>query len=228
MPNAEEAPRAAAPFIIRDCALAAIATGERAHDMRELRDKLLDIHPGSIYYHFWGTLLLPRFENPEYINDFAQWSYQALRDKVLAERLAAVDPSVFQETSQLRREVIEILEERMEELHSLPPCPIDRPFHFVRSQIVVFDTRQRVGTAGELAAAIQRMSQGSIFYHFIDARRRTSGARDDFRIWLESFGAQHAALGERLAHISPYFAPLYVLREELWRAFRDHLGGQGA
>ena len=49
------------PFEINDCALVGIATGRRAQSLREMRDILLDIHPGSIYYHFWGGLLRPYF-----------------------------------------------------------------------------------------------------------------------------------------------------------------------
>ena len=74
-------------FLIKDCALAAIATGLHAQNLRELRDHLTDIHLGCIYYHFWGGLLRPHFDDPEYNNDFASWARHALHDVPLAERL---------------------------------------------------------------------------------------------------------------------------------------------
>ena len=49
------------PFIVKDCALIAIATGIRAQNLRELRDRLRDIDLNCVYYHFWGGLLRPRF-----------------------------------------------------------------------------------------------------------------------------------------------------------------------
>jgi hypothetical protein len=55
------------PFLVKDCALIAIATGVRAHSLKELRDRLLTITSDSIYLHFWGDLLEPRFEEREYI-----------------------------------------------------------------------------------------------------------------------------------------------------------------
>jgi hypothetical protein len=58
-----------APFLFKDCALIAIAIGERARNLRELRERLHDIDPNSIYYHFWGGLLRPRFDDPEYHQD---------------------------------------------------------------------------------------------------------------------------------------------------------------
>jgi hypothetical protein len=59
-----------APFQIKDCTLIAIATGERVRNLRELRERLHDIDPNSICYHFWGGLLRPRFDDSEYHPDF--------------------------------------------------------------------------------------------------------------------------------------------------------------
>ena len=43
------------------------------------------------------------------------------------------------------------------------------------------------------------MSVGSIFYHFIDARRRTPLGRNDFSSWLMGFGDEHRELLDRIA-----------------------------
>jgi len=67
------------PFAVKDCALIAIATGERAHNLRELRDRLETTRPGCIYHHFWGGLLRPSFDDPEYQNDFAVSTIDFLR-----------------------------------------------------------------------------------------------------------------------------------------------------
>ena len=103
------------PFSIKDCALLVIATGKSAQNLRELRDNLITIDPGSIYYHFWGTLLRPRFDDPEYNNDFAAWIRHNLHDAILAERLSVVDPSEFNEIDDLRHELIDLIEERLDE-----------------------------------------------------------------------------------------------------------------
>ena len=83
------------PFEIKDCALAAVATGQKAQNLRELRDNIETVVPGSIAYHFWAGKLRPRFDDPEFNNDFAAWSRHALHDKVLAERLGMLDPTSF-------------------------------------------------------------------------------------------------------------------------------------
>jgi hypothetical protein len=205
----------AEPFTVKDCALIAIATGEYVQTLREFREKLQTIPAGSIYYHFWGGLLRPRFDDPEYQNDFAIWVSRSLHDETLAERLALFNPPDYEDLEDLRRELLDVVEERLEESELLPWIRASRRFYFVRSQIVVFDTGKRVHTPEELRDAIHAMSTGSIFYHFIDARRRTTTGRDDFTEWLLGFGDQFRELTGHVAGLDPYFTNLLVLREEL-------------
>lgn len=207
------------PFAVKDCALIAIATGRRAWTPRELLDTLRGIDGDSIYYHFWGGLMQPRFEEREFNNDFAGWAYHTLRDQPLAERLAMVDPTQFTDIQALRAELIEVIEERLDEDDNLQWARAPHPFGFVRSQIVVFDTGRRLETPGDLGAAIDGFSPGSVFYHFIDARRRGLQHLDDFRGWLAFFGDAHADLCARLGAIDPFFQPLTELRDQIAAAF---------
>ncbi|MFA5043052.1 MAG: DUF5752 family protein [Kiritimatiellia bacterium] len=219
----EASPKGA--FIVNDCAAAIIGTGNRARDLLELRYQLLGVHPGCIYYHFWGTLLQPGFENPEYLNDFAEWANSGLRDVKLAEELGVLDPLDFPDLDALRREIVEVIDEHLDEIKIVPSAPPDRQFHFNRSQIIIFDTKRSAATLPELAELIPRLSPGSVFYHFIDARRRTENGEDDFRAWLRGYGAAHAPLIESIARIHPYFASLCALRERLAAVFGEYLSG---
>ena len=211
-----------ASFAIKDCALVAIATGRRAQNLRELRDRLEDIHSGSIYYHFWGGMLRPQFDDPEYNNDFAAWAQHGLHDACLAERLGAIVPTEYKDLEDLRQELIEVIEERLDESEIVPWSKVDRQFHFKRSQIVVFDTHKIVQHPKEMLDVFDRLSLGSVFYHFIDARRRYPLGVDDFRAWLSGAGNKHQALIDRLAEIDPYFATLSELRFRLVRIFTDY------
>lgn len=210
------------PFTVRDCALIAIATGQSAQTLAELRDKLDIVSASSIYYHFWGGLLRPRFDDPEYQNDFAIWVRHSIHDKPLAERLALVNPTDFPDLEILRKELVDIIEERMDESEILPWIKASQSFYFVRSQIVIFDTRRRLETPMELGRHIPHMSLGSIFYHFIDARRRTPLGSDDFSAWLSEFGSGYALLTEQVSHIDPYFINLMELREEIAKVFKQN------
>jgi len=210
-------------FTLKDCALIAIATGQQAQTLRELRDRLETTQLSCIYYHFWGGLLRPRFDDPEFQNDFAIWARHSIHDKPLAERLALIDPTHFHDLENLRRELIDIIEERLDESELLPWAKASQRFYFVRSQIVVFDTDRRVHEPGELKALIPHLSAGSVFYHFIDARRRTPFGNDDFSEWLLGFKEKYRALVDRIAIIDPYFTTLVDLRQELAGVFEEYL-----
>ena len=62
------------PFTVKDCALIAIATGIKVWTLGEMRDAVSATDAGSIYHHFWGGLLAPRFEERGYNNEFAAWA----------------------------------------------------------------------------------------------------------------------------------------------------------
>lgn len=212
-------------FAVKDCALIAIATGRRAATLRELRDTLQQITTDSIYYHFWGSLLISRFEEREYNNDFAAWARHGLHDACLAERLAVVDPTLFDSLDLLRQELIDLIDERLDESEYLPWVRASQSFEFIRAQIVVFDTRKRIATPRELADLMPHLSPSSVFYHFIDARRRAPDRVDDFRPWLAHFQGACHDLSERLANIDPYFGSLTDLRAQLVAVFQHCLAG---
>jgi hypothetical protein len=202
-------------FEVKDCALIAISTGEYAQTLREMREKVLSAPPNSIYYHFWGGLLRPRFDDPEFQNDFAIWASHSLHDKTLAERLALIDPSDFLDLEDLRREVLETIEIRLDESERLSLVTADHRFYFVRSQIIVINTNRSVNTPKELARIIPSLSAGSIFYHYIDARRRPPYNKDDFSAWISSFGPDFQELIDHISEVDPYFTNLIELRDEL-------------
>lgn len=209
------------PLVVKDCALLTIATGKKARNLKEMTDHLLTIHHGSIYHHFWDGLLRPRFAQPEYNNDFAEWVHTALQDDILAERLSIVNPAAFADLESLRQGLLEIMEQRLDEIEMIAWAKPDMQFHFVRSQIIVFDTRQTIEAPEQLVDAVSRMSVGSIFYHFIDARRRRPEMRDDFRTWLKSCGADCDDLFSQLAAVDPYFGSLMELRAQLTNVFAN-------
>ncbi|MGD2056142.1 MAG: DUF5752 family protein [Gammaproteobacteria bacterium] len=212
-------------FAVKDCALIAIATGRRAYTLTELRDSLEQVSADSIYFHFWGGLLEPRFEEREYNNDFAAWARHGLHDGVLAERLAMLDPTRFDDLEELRQTLLDLVDTRLDESEYLPWVRTTRRFELLRSQIVVFDTGCRLQQPAELAQLIGELSTSSVFYHFIDARRRQPDQRDDFQVWLSGFGGRYAVLCEQLAGVDPWFESLSELRQQLAQLFRQILPG---
>lgn len=202
-------------FHVRDCALIAVATGRGAVTLKELLAGILQVPETCLYHHFWGGLLQARFEEREYNNDFSAWVRHALHDGDLAERLAVVDPAGFRTLEDLRRELAELIEERLDESEQLISRVASRSFEFIQSQIVVFDTRTRIAEPEALAPVVARCSAGTVFYHFIDARRRSPNGMDDFSTWLSECDESYADLVGQLGGIDPYFSTLLELRRRL-------------
>lgn len=217
------------PFAVTDCALVVIATGEKAYNLRELLDRLTRMdNPDLMYFHFWAGLLRPHFLDPEYPNDFGAWAYHSLHDKILAERLSSINPTKFASLDDVRQRVIEIVEDRMEENFFETPKEAAYPFYFQRSQIVVFDTHLRITRPADLAVMVPKMTSGSVFYHLIDAWRRTPSGLNDFSEWLKAWGAPYDRLGDKIATIDPFFASLMDLRKELRHTTEEFMKNEEA
>jgi len=212
------------PFAARDCALISLATGITAENLRELRDGLMRAPESSLYHHFWGRLLRPHFDEPEYLNDFASWVHHSLREKALAERMSLIDPTDYSDMEDVRHELVELIEQRLDESESVPWAKVDQRFYFIRAQLVLFDTGLRVEHPAELSALLPRFSTSSLYYHFIDARRRNQSHCDDFCSWLGAYGDQFSDLTQRLAGLDPYFSSLHETRHRVAEIFAERFG----
>lgn len=209
------------PFALKDCALIAIASGKRAQNLRELAVLLADTDTDSIYFHFWGGRLRPRFDDPEFTNDFSVWARHGLHDKILAERLSLLDPTTYPDINDLREELIDVIETRLDELEYPPIAKHDNQFEFIRSQIVIFDTHEHIESPDKFVEVLPGLSVGSIFYHFIDAQRRNESHMDDFQNWMKDLGEAYRPLCAVINDIDPYFSTLVELRTTLTKVFQE-------
>lgn len=176
------------PFRVMDCSLTILSTGRSAQTLRELRDHVAHVPADSLSHHFYDSLLRPAFDHPEYRNDFALWARYQLRDPSLAERLAILDPMDHLDLEHLRQALLDVIEDRLSHEGDIPHSTRGKEFHFLRSQFVVFGTGDEAATPDQLGRMIPRMTTGSIYFHFIDARHREPLLKDDFTAWLESWG----------------------------------------
>ena len=204
------------PFTIRDCALITRMAGvDSALNLRELRERLIQAPVECLFHHFCETVIRPTFDDPDFRNDFAVWAARDLRDQVLAERLGIIDPYALDDLEELRRIVVEIIDDRLAEVPWIPSVKIGEDFRFMRAVTVVFDTGRLLETPSDLVEALPNMSLGSIYFHYVEARRRTEDRSDDFTVWLRESGEETAGLIEALASVDFYFMSLSKLKERL-------------
>jgi hypothetical protein len=215
-------------FVLKDCTLLAIATGRRALTLPDLHSGLASIAQDCLYFHFWGSLLQPRFEEREYNNDFASWVRHELHDQKLAEQLAVIDPIDYPDLEDLRQKILEYIEERIDESEHLQWTRGSLPFEFMHSQIVIFSTLKTLYHPEELAEVVPKLSTGSIFYHYIDARRRSAERSNDFSSWIATFGDEYLPLIQQVDAIDPYYQSLHELRNQLAAVIGNYFirGGQ--
>ena len=82
------------PFEFKQCITILKATGEKAKNLRELRDRISDVSDESMFHHVYQYFLKEQ-RVLEYTNDFAQWTGETLKENVLSEQLSNIDPYSF-------------------------------------------------------------------------------------------------------------------------------------
>jgi hypothetical protein len=203
-------------FIVRNCTLLARMSGiKEAANLRELRERVAACGENVLYHHFCETLLRPSFDNPDYHNDFAVWAKLNLDDRVLAERLGILDPYSLGSLEMLRGAMLDILDERLNELPMNPAVNKGDEFFFLEATTVIFETGEIIEEPSQLPEKISNMTTGSIFYHFIEARRRTADCLDDFSAWLSLFGDKGAWYASQLRSIDFSFLTLAEMRKTI-------------
>ena len=207
------------PFTVKDCALITRMAGvDNAINLRELRERLLNCPVECLFHHFCETVIRPTFDDPEFRNDFAVWAARDLQDRVLAERLGIINPYDYTDFEDLRHTVVEIIDDRLSEMPYIPWVKQGNDFRFMRAVTVVFDTGLQLETPEDLVSVLSEISLGSIYYHYVEARRRTENHTDDFSAWLAEFGKPTEGLIEVLAGVDFYYISLKDLKTQLVRA----------
>lgn len=208
-----------APFEVKDCALLIRMSGiAPAANLRELRERIAVCGENVLFHHFCETTLRTTFDNPDYRNDFAVWAKLYLGDRVLAERLGILDPYAFRSMEELRATLLELIDERLGEVTMIPWARPGDELFFMESTTVVFNAGIRIAHPSRLGATIRKMTNSSVYYHFLEARRRPPVWKDDFTAWLLADEAAYRPYIDALASIDFYFNSLAYLRRDIARA----------
>jgi hypothetical protein len=180
-------PAAHDPFWFRECFVMSMPIGKMASNLRELLHALRELDESVLYYHLWQSRLTIAPPGLEYTNDFAFWAGTALQDSKLAEILSSFDPFGYESIEQVRDDLVDLLDDY---LWNLPSVPWARPgfeFHFCEASTVVLRSQVAAATLAELHSALKKVGLDSVYYHLIDARWRLRPRRmDDISIWIET------------------------------------------
>lgn len=208
-------------FVVKSCTLPAISLGKKAYTLVQLLEELKHIPEGSLYMHFWGNRLSPRFVYPDYHNDFAIWAHSKIHDNFLAERLSVIDPIDYTNFEELRQVVLKTVEQRMQEIGVDKSVHLVEPFHFVSSKLIIYNTSLSMDDPKQLVSIVPKLAPSSIFYHFIDAKTRTPGKMDDFSTWLMDYQDGYQKMIEQIRSIDASFLSLREIKEKLMNVITE-------
>ena len=202
------------PFVFMGCVELRQALDFHALDARELLDRVREAPPDSIFFHTYGYFLRHRPFATAYGNDFARWAAVELRDQVLAERLAVVDPFSFPTLDELREELATIVQDHVRGVEAVVRLPFARGFHFQQSHLVEVPLGPSARTLREFRDGLARVDASAIYLHMVDARARRGRGSGDFAEWLRtSLGL--AELADRIGRIDAYLTTLERVRGRL-------------
>jgi trehalose synthase-fused probable maltokinase len=202
------------PFAFTACMELKEFVGLRAENERQLAQLLDEVPLDSIYYHTHGFLLRHRLATGPYPNDFATWVDVQVRDRILGERLAMVDPADFTSLQAIREELVSVVDEHLRRLGIVPQVVSGEPFDFIQSRIIEVPTGIEARTLPELRDALLEIDQSALYFHLVEARLRLGRGRNDFAAWLER-GLGLPELAARVQVVNPYAAGLEQARARL-------------
>src|SRR5436305_4209128 len=157
----------------------------KANNLSELLQAMQACPEDCIFQHTFRTLQEHHFIRQGFSNDFAHWCLSACNEPVLAEQLASVDVREFTTIDGLRRRMVGILDEFLQQHPRSGSKPAHEPFYFCAADIVVLPTPFAPDTLPGFLDGLKNVSVHSIHHHFIEARLRLHLMSNDFSQWLE-------------------------------------------
>ncbi|HEX9822191.1 MAG TPA: DUF5752 family protein [Methylomirabilota bacterium] len=215
------------PFTFIGCVELRQALDHRARDERELLDRLEDVPPDSVFYHTHGYFLRHRPITTAYGNDFAAWVAVHVRDQVLAERLAVINPFEMASLEDLREELMSVIYDHLLRMSSVPRVEFGEVFHFQQSHIVEVPLGPAATTLAEFRAGLSEVDASAIYFHMVEARARLGRRSGDFAEWIRTALAL-PALAERLERIDAYMTSLERVRARVLTLVDAALEGDAA
>ncbi len=199
-------------------------TGEKARNLTELLYVLRFIDGAVVFYHTHHAFLDYHDITPDFRSDFAVWVRDEIRDQMLAEKLAGIDPMDYSSIRELREATLGILEEHIEEYGDRRQARPGKEFFFRRSKSFVLPTGRVAKNLDEFCRHLRKISLRSLFYHLFEARLRLERRTNDFSIWLsDSLGLD--SLAAKIDKIDPYVLTLDQLRRRMVALVEAELAG---
>ncbi len=199
-------------------------TGRKATSLKDLLQYLQEMNEPVLQYHLWESRLATHPPSLEYPNDFASWAANALHDDRLAEKLSSVDPFEYDNLTQVREALVDLLEVYLWEAPHNPQALPGFGLYFCEGSAVVMTSGIAAQTLRQFCGALQTVGLDSVYYHFVEARwRLRDRKKDDFSHWIET-NFNLPALVSDIRNIDVYFYTPVEVRDTVLSLVKQHVG----
>ena len=201
-------------------------TGQKAGNLKEFLHILEESEEKVIFHHLYQSHLRSFQKMGEFPNDFANWAAYGLEDVALAEKLANFDPYDLKKVSAVKERIIEIIEEHMWDLPTIPWVRPGSEFYFSSATTIILPLDIKAGTIKEFREAMDIIPDSSLYFHFYEERKRNKDKEnDDFSIWIEN-NFIVPDLVEEIRKIDFYFFNLEEIRKKIIHILDEYLQGK--
>ncbi len=189
-------------------------TGQSARNLPELLAALRRVPGSCVFYHTHHLFLSHHFRKPVVYNDFANWVAEALQERALSERLAAIDLREFTTIRQLRDAITAVIDQHLAaDGGTVRDCPKNDEFHFCKSMSFVMPTGLVAEDVRDFFRKIAGITNVSLYFHFLEARLRLERRTNDFSEWLQGRGEPE--LARQIDQLDPYLVTLDELKTQI-------------
>lgn len=198
-------------------------TGRKARNLSELLEGVKESSDASIFYHTHRFLIQHQYISPEPPNDFAYWVSNVLLDRLVGEKLAAIDVIEYRTIKEIKNKIIEVLESGVD-TNNKRYCPPGMEFHFMYSRIFVVSTGKKASNLKEFVENLRIIPIRSIYFHMFQSRLRLENGDNDFSIWFREV-LNEKELADKVSKIDPYTYTLEGLRNKIIRLVSEYVYG---
>jgi hypothetical protein len=178
--------RAQHPFQFVTAAYLTRIGNQSSINLAELRDGLETCSDASVFYHTFQSVERNHFLTASFSNDFAQWVLAALNREELAEQLTALDLRSYLVLSDLRADLLRVIDEFCRTHPNELTQPGFEPFYFCESLEVTVPLEVETWTLEDFLRGLGELSNASFNFHFLVSRLRLQLRTNDFSQWFEN------------------------------------------
>lgn len=206
------------PFELRAVAHLVQPWGRPAADVEELRQGIAAAPDGVLFQHAIQFPLRHPAAEELPPDDWSAWLGAVVQDGELAERMSFAVQGHLLAPSELRREVLAVLESVPERRRRSQAAPEWSPFVFLRGHAHDYAVGVSVANGGALVEALMGSDPSVWFFHLVGDPWRNHG-ESSLLHWLELRGESRLASWLRLAAGSGL--PIDKARARLFRRWRQ-------